>query len=88
MAGLAQQLGSKPFLFGDKPLAVDFLLADLLERLAAMDYELETATKMVKGNATWEGYLARFYELPKIKEFRASEKFVERPYNSPMAVWF
>lgn len=60
MAGLAKQLGSKPFLFGDQPVAVDFALADLLEKLAAMDNELETATKMVKGNATWEGYLARF----------------------------
>jgi glutathione S-transferase len=47
MAGLAQQLGSKPFLYGDKPVPVDFALADLLERLAAMDNELETATKMV-----------------------------------------
>jgi hypothetical protein len=43
---------------------------------------------MVKGNATWEDYLARFYDLPKIKEFRASEKFVERPFISPLAKWF
>lgn len=88
MAGVAKQLGSKPFLFGEKPVTADFALADLLEKLAAMDNELETATKMVKGNATWEDYLARFYDLPKIKEFRASEKFVERPFISPLAKWF
>jgi glutathione S-transferase len=86
--GLAKVLGDKPFLFGDQPVAVDFAFADLLEKLLAMDNELNVPTKLVKGNATWEGYLARFYALPKIAEFRASDKFIERPFNSPRAKWF
>ena len=86
--GLAKVLGDKPFFFGDQPVAVDFAFADLLEKLLAMDNELSIPTKLVKGNATWEGYLARFYALPKIAEFRASDKFVERPFNAPVAVWY
>jgi glutathione S-transferase len=88
MPGLAARLGDKPFLFGDQPVAVDFQLADLLEKVNAMDNELTMETKLVKGNATWEGYLARFKALDKIAAFRASDKFLERPYNSPMAKWF
>jgi glutathione S-transferase len=86
--GLAKVLGDKPFFFGDQPVEVDFHFADLLERLLAMDNELGIPTKLVKGNTTWEGYLARFYALPRIAEFRASDKFIERPFNSPMAKWF
>jgi glutathione S-transferase len=88
MPGLAARLGDKPFLFGDQPVAVDFQLADLLEKVNAMDNELTMETKLVKGNATWEGYLARFKALDKIAAFRASDKYLERPYNSPMAKWF
>jgi glutathione S-transferase len=87
LAGLAKILGSKPFLFGDQPVLADFTLADFLDRAAAMDIELATNTKLVKGNALWEGYLSRFLALPKIKEFRASDKFVGKPWNGPMAVW-
>jgi glutathione S-transferase len=88
MPGLAARLGDKPFLFGDQPVAVDFQLADLLEKVNAMDNELTMGTKLVKGNATWEGYLARFKALEKIAAFRASDKYVERPFNSPMAKWY
>jgi glutathione S-transferase len=88
MPGLAARLGDKPFLFGDQPVAVDFYLADLLEKVNAMDNELTMGTKLVKGNATWEGYLARFKALEKIAAFRASDKYVERPFNSPMAKWY
>ncbi len=88
MPGLAARLGDKPFLFGDQPVAVDFQLADLVEKLNAMDNELTMGTKLVKGNATWEGYLARFFALPKIKAFRASDKFIERSFNSPTAKWY
>jgi glutathione S-transferase len=88
MPGLAARLGDKPFLFGDQPVVVDFHLADLLEKLNAMDNELTMGTKLVKGNATWEGYLARFKALEKIAAFRASDKYVERPFNSPMAKWY
>jgi glutathione S-transferase len=88
MAGLAKQLGYKEFLFGKDPVAADFALADFLEKVAAMDAELDIHTKLVKGNSTWEGYLARFFALPKIKEFRASDKFIERPFNSPTAKWY
>jgi glutathione S-transferase len=88
MPGLAARLGDKPFLFGDQPVAVDFYLADLLEKVNAMDNELTMGTKLVKGNATWEGYLARFKALEKIAAFRASDKYVERPFNSPIAKWY
>ncbi len=79
-----QQLGYQEFLFGKEPVAADFIFADFLEKVAAMDAELDIHTKLVKGNATWEGYLARFKALEKIAAFRASDKFLERPYNSPM----
>jgi glutathione S-transferase len=88
MAGLAQTLGSKQFLFGDQPVLADFTLMDFLTRVAAMDSELAISTKLVKGNSTWEEYMGRFLALPKIKEFRASDKFVERPFNGWNAVWF
>jgi glutathione S-transferase len=86
MSGLADILGSKPFLFGDEPVMVDFFLCDFLERWLAMDTELETNTKLVKGTV-FEAYLARFLALPKIAEFRASDKFILRPFNGWQAVW-
>jgi glutathione S-transferase len=88
MAGLAKTLGSKPFLFGDQPVLADFTLADFLDRVGTMDTELAITTKLVKGNSTWEGYQARFLAIPKIKEFRASDKFMARPFNGWNAVWF
>jgi glutathione S-transferase len=87
LAGLAKTLGSKPFLFGDQPVAADFYLADLLEKIAAMDAELDLSTKLVKGNATWEEYLARFFALPKIKEFRESDKCILKPFHPEFAIW-
>ena len=88
LAGMAKTMGDKKFLFGDSPVAVDFAFADLLEKMLAMDEELTMTTKLVKGNATWEAYLKRFYELPRIAAFRASDKFIVRPFNSPAAQWF
>jgi glutathione S-transferase len=88
MKGLARTLGYQEFLFGKDPVAADFALADFLEKVAAMDAELEISTKLVKGNSTWEQYLARFLALPKIKSFRASDSFIESPFNSPTAKWF
>lgn len=86
MSGLADILGSKPFLFGDAPVMVDFFLCDFLERWLTMDNELETKTKIVKGTV-FEAYLARFLALPKIAAFRASDKFILRPFNGWQAVW-
>jgi glutathione S-transferase len=88
MLGLAKQFGYKEFLFGKDPVAADFALADFFEKVAAMDAELDIHTKLVKGNSAWEGYLARFFALPKIKEFRASDKFIGRPFNSTKAKWY
>jgi glutathione S-transferase len=87
LPGLAKTLGSKPFLFGDQPVAADFYLADFLEKVAAMDAELDLSTKLVKGNATWEEYLARFFALPKIKEFRESNKCILKPFHLYVAFW-
>jgi glutathione S-transferase len=87
MAGLAKQLGYKEFLFGKDPVAADFALADFLEKVAAMDAELDLSTKLVKGNSNWEEYLARFFALPKIKEFRESDKCILRPFHPMMAFW-
>jgi hypothetical protein len=83
-----QQLGYQEFLFGKDQVAADFALADFLEKVAAMDAKLDIHTKLVMGNSAWEGYLARFFALPKIKEFRASDKFIETPFNSPSAKWY
>jgi hypothetical protein len=66
----------------------DFTFMDIFTRFAAMDNELAISTKLVKGNSTWEEYMVRLLALPKIKEFRASNKFVERPFNGWNAVWF
>jgi glutathione S-transferase len=87
LAGLAKTLGSKRFLFGDQPVAADFYLADFLEKVAAMDAELDLSTKLVKGNSNWEEYLARFFALPKIKEFRESDKCILRPFHLYVAFW-
>jgi glutathione S-transferase len=87
LPGLAKMLGFKPFLFGGQPVAVEFYLADFLEKVAAMDAELDLSTKMVKGNANWEGYLARFFAVPKIKEFRESDKCILRPFHLHVAFW-
>jgi hypothetical protein len=52
-----------------------------------MDHELGVETKLVKGNATWEGYLFRFYALERIAAFRASNNLTACPFYSPKAIW-
>ncbi len=74
-------------MFGDEPVIVDFFLCEFLERWLAMDTELETNTKLVKGTVI-EAYLARFLALSKNAQFRSSDKFILRLFNGWQAVWY
>lgn len=86
LKAISDSLGKQAWLLGDQLSILDFRFAEFLERLKAMD-------KTVGFNSfgldfsNFDKYLERFLSLKGIKEFRASDKFVQRPWNNTMAVW-
>lgn len=64
---------------------LDFRLVEYLERLADLDREL--GTKTVSDYPNLQAYIKRLYELPGVKEYRASSRFQARPHNFFMAAW-
>jgi len=84
MTGLNEILGKKEWLLGYITY-LDFMLAEFIERSIHMDEEL--GTTITKNYPNLVAHAKRFLELPKIKEYRQSEKFKARPYNGHIASW-
>ncbi|XP_063680413.1 glutathione S-transferase Mu 1-like [Bolinopsis microptera] len=73
---------TKPFLLGDKPCYVDFLLYEFLDHLKSF------VPHTFEGNDNVLAFMKRFEELPNLKEWFESEKYKEGNYiNAPMAAW-
>ncbi|CAH8506421.1 unnamed protein product [Dicrocoelium dendriticum] len=69
-------LGDKPFLLGDSPLYVDFMLYENLDVLLYLERAILDATeKLVL-------YKKRIEELPAIKAYMNSERFIKWPLHA------
>ena len=74
-------LGDKKFFGGDEPKFPDFHLYEIISVHTLLFPEFKT--KFAKAAA----YLKRFEELPKIKAYMESDKFIKAPINGPSAAW-
>jgi glutathione S-transferase len=73
---------TKPFLIGDKPCYVDFLLYEVLDHLKSF------LPKTFEGYENVLAYMKRFEELPNLRDWFESDKYKEGGYiNAPMAEW-
>lgn len=73
---------TKPFLIGDKPCYVDFLMYEILDHLRCF------LPEKFEGHENIKGYMKRFEELPNLKDWFQSDKYKEGNYiNAPMAKW-
>ncbi|XP_065179218.1 glutathione S-transferase Mu 1-like [Sycon ciliatum] len=77
----AEALGDKKFLCGDNITFPDFHFFELL------DQHLTFEPGCLDDFPTLKAYHERIAELPKIKAYRASDRFVARPVNNPSAQW-
>jgi len=74
-------LGDKKFFGGEEPKFVDFHLYEILTVYTILFPEYKD--KFAKIAA----YLERFEELPKIKAYLASSKYIKSPLNGGPAIW-
>ena len=73
---------TKPFLLGDKPCYVDFLLYEILDHLKSF------LPEKFEGCDNVLSYMKRFEELPNLRDWFESDKYKAGNYiNAPMAAW-
>lgn len=73
---LANYLGSKPFLLGDKIKYVDFFFYENIETLKRLDPQTVDRLGL-------EAYCERFRKLSGIAEYLASPRFTNGPHSNP-----
>jgi glutathione S-transferase len=75
----SEYLGSKPFLYGAEITYPDFHFYDILSCNLTLDPGCIDKYENLKD------YMTRFENLPKIKDYMASPKYISWPINGPMA---
>ena len=75
------------WIMGDKLTVNDFIVAETIERMATLQTELKMELATPEQFKVLKAYLDRFNSLPRIKAFRESERYLKRPFNSPVAIW-
>lgn len=76
-------LGSQKWLMGKQLTILDFKLAETLDKMKAIEADLEV--DIVDQYVNLEAYLGRFLGLPAIKAYRTSDRFSSRPFNREAA---
>eukprot|EP00350_Pseudokeronopsis_sp_OXSARD2_P005087 CAMPEP_0170542426 /NCGR_PEP_ID=MMETSP0211-20121228/1852_1 /TAXON_ID=311385 /ORGANISM="Pseudokeronopsis sp., Strain OXSARD2" /LENGTH=115 /DNA_ID=CAMNT_0010845479 /DNA_START=126 /DNA_END=473 /DNA_ORIENTATION=- len=80
MEGLLKYLGDKKFIMGDNLTWLDFYNLEFYEFL-----DWVTEGEFLKQNPKAEAYAKRVAELPGVKEYRASDKYLAKPFLPPFA---
>jgi glutathione S-transferase len=73
-------LKGKKFIAGDYLSWVDFLLIETLDYVNYFSDE-----KVFETYPEFKEYFNRFCEIPEIKEYIASDRFIKKPFNMPFA---
>eukprot|EP00350_Pseudokeronopsis_sp_OXSARD2_P005991 CAMPEP_0170542522 /NCGR_PEP_ID=MMETSP0211-20121228/1923_1 /TAXON_ID=311385 /ORGANISM="Pseudokeronopsis sp., Strain OXSARD2" /LENGTH=151 /DNA_ID=CAMNT_0010845605 /DNA_START=219 /DNA_END=674 /DNA_ORIENTATION=+ len=81
MEELVKYLGDKKFIMGDNLTWLDFYNLEFFEWLDWL-----TEGEFFKKNPKTEEYTKRVAELPGLKEYRSSEKFIVKPFMPPFAL--
>ncbi|BFZ08945.1 hypothetical protein BsWGS_11984 [Bradybaena similaris] len=82
LAQLEKYLADKQYFIGDKVTVCDFNIYDILDAFKVLE------PKLLADSPKLEEYHERFEELPAIKAYINSEKFISRPINNTCAKWF
>ena len=77
-------VGKNKWLLGDDLSIIDFKLAEVIDKMKAIEDDLEV--EIISQYLNLETYLGRFLGIPEVKEYRTSDRFEARPYNGE-AVW-
>merc|ERR1711915_443483 len=81
LKAMSEILGSQSWLVGDKITLPDFLFYELFDIHRVLEPScLDDFPSLV-------AYLKRFEELPQIKKYMASSRFMAKPLNGPMALF-
>ena len=81
-------LKSSNWVFGNRVTYLDFLIADMTEKLIAMETDLKIELFSESQRPVMTQHMERVLNLEGVKEWRASDKFMARPfYPSAFAVW-
>lgn len=75
----SQFLGSRPWFAGDRITYVDFLMYEMLDEHKVLE------PSILDGYKNLQDFCARVEELPRIKAFIKSPKFIKYPLNNRMA---
>lgn len=78
-------IAKRKWLIGNDITLVDFRLVELIEKLKEIEADLDL--ELIGQFHNLENYLCRFYGLPQIKEYRASDRFMARPFNVSTSIW-
>lgn len=79
LTNIEKVLGNKSYLVGEKLTYVDFLLYELLDQLKLFQSDC------LDNHSILRKFKNRFEEIPEIKKFMKSEKFMKWPINGAMA---
>ncbi|BFZ08944.1 hypothetical protein BsWGS_11985 [Bradybaena similaris] len=82
LAQLEKYLADKQYFIGDKVTVCDFHIYEILDVFKVLE------PKLLADSPKLEEYHERFEELPAIKAYINSEKFISRPINNTCAKWF
>ncbi|XP_047485308.1 glutathione S-transferase Mu 4-like [Penaeus chinensis] len=74
-------LGNRKWFAGESLTFVDFLMYELL------DIHLELDASCLASSQNLSDFHKRFEELPAIKKYMASPRFIKKPLNGPMALF-
>ena len=85
LTSLNTLLGKHKWVLGDHITVPDFMLAELIERIQAL--EKSTGHHILSDYANLNTYLQNYINLPKIKAFRETPEYMHAPWNNTMAFW-
>jgi glutathione S-transferase len=77
-------VGKSKWILGPNLSILDFKLVEVLAKMKAIEEDMEV--DIIDQYMHLETYLGRFLGLPAIKQYRVSDRFVERPFNGD-ACW-
>jgi len=76
MKGFSVFLGDKKFFIGDQVTVADFAMAE------SMDLMTHINPTFLDEWANLKGLMDRVFNLPWVKQYRASDRFSEHPFNN------
>nr|ADD38577.1 Glutathione S-transferase Mu 2 [Lepeophtheirus salmonis] len=81
-------LSSNEWALGKDLSFVDFSLAELFEKFVTLQEELKEEFFDKETLEVFQNYVKKFTSLPKIKEYRESERYLKRPFHPESTVWY